>query len=195
MRKRPEQTERTKAELQEAFWRLYEQKPVDKITVGAVCDLAGYNRGTFYLHFANIYELLASIEEQLLDGTTACVERCMRKLAQDRGKLSCLAALADVIRFYEQNRRYIVLLLGPRGDASFIVRLKDRLKPLWREYVVQDSAGRPEAEIDLILEYTLSGSLFMISRWLQEPGTVSAATLGHLVYDAAIRDVPARISS
>ena len=119
----------------------------------------------------------------------------MASLAQDHSKLRCLAALADVIRFYEQNRRYLVLLLGPKGDAGFIVRLKDRLKPLWREYVVPSSADRSEAEIDLILEYTLSGSLFMISRWLQEPGGVSAATLGHLIYDAAIRDVSTRISS
>ena len=58
-----------------------------------------------------------------------------------------------------------------------------------------NSSDRSEAEIALILEYTLSGSLFMISRWLQKPGNVSAATLGHLIYDAAIRDVSTRINS
>lgn len=190
MRKRPEQTERTKADLQQAFWRLYQEAPVEKISVGQVCAKAGYNRGTFYLHFANIYDLLESIEEQLLSGTAACVKRCMQRLGSKPGKITCLAALADVICFYEQNRTYLVVLLGPRGDARFIVQLKDRLKPLWREYVVPKEAGRSEAEIDLILEYALSGSLFMISRWLENPGSVSAATLGHLVYDAAIRQVP-----
>ena len=54
MRKRPEKTEQTKADIKEAFWRLYAAKPIEKITVGEVCDLAGYNRGTFYLHFHDL---------------------------------------------------------------------------------------------------------------------------------------------
>ena len=34
MRKRPEKTEQTKADIKEAFWRLYAAKPLEKITVG-----------------------------------------------------------------------------------------------------------------------------------------------------------------
>ena len=50
MRKRPEKTDQTKRDLREAFWRLYTTQPFEKITVGQVCELAGYSRGTFYLH-------------------------------------------------------------------------------------------------------------------------------------------------
>ena len=40
MRKRPEKTDQTKADLREAFWRLYAQQPLEKITVGQVRTLA-----------------------------------------------------------------------------------------------------------------------------------------------------------
>jgi AcrR family transcriptional regulator len=193
MNKRPEKTERTKAELQEAFWRLYAKKPIEKITISQVCEAAGYNRGTFYLHYQDIYDILESIEEKVLSGMTKCVEKCMRHLQKEDSKLNRLAAMSDVILYYERNKTYIVVLLGEQGDPSFIVRLKDNLKPLWRTYVIDDDAVElSEHEIDLLLEYTLSGSLFMISRWLQEPGDVSTAQIGHLVYDAAIRDVAIR---
>ena len=187
MRKRPEKTEQTKADLKEAFWRLYADRPIEKITVGQVCELAGYNRGTFYLHFQDLYALLAEIEDTLLAGMTECVATCMKRLSEDSGKLSCIAACKDVVLYYERNKVYIAVLLSERGDPAFIYRLKTNLKPLWRTYVVGSSAERAEAEIDLLLEYTLAGTLFMISRWLTDPGTTSAMQLAHLVYDCSIK--------
>ena len=192
MNKRPQQTERTKADIREAFWRLYAKVPIEKVSVRQVCELAGYNRATFYLYFRDIYDLLESIENNLIDGMTACVEGCMRKLEGDSSKLALVSALKDVVVFYERNKRYIVVLLGPQGDPAFTLRLKDALKPLWRRYVITDAGSHSEQELDLMLEYTLSGTLFMISRWLQEPGGISAAEIGKLVYDTSIRELNIR---
>ena len=194
MGKRPERTEQTKADLEQAFWRLYADAPVEKVTVGQVCALAGYNRGTFYLHFRDLYDLLDSIEGELLAGMTDCVESCMKRLREDSGKLGLIAACKDVVLYYERNKDYIAVLLGERGDPAFVRALKDDLKPLWREYVIGPDADaeRTEAETDLLLEYTLSGTLFMISRWLSQPGATSARALAHLIYDLSIKDVAQR---
>ena len=188
MRKRPEKTEQTKADLREAFWRLYAETPIERITVGQVCTLAGYNRGTFYLHYHDLYEMLQSIEDALIAGMTECVESCMKRLQRDSSKLSCIAACKDVVLYYERNKHYIAVLLGERGDPAFTFRLKDSLKPLWREYVIGERAARPEAEIDLLLEYTLAGTLFMISQWLSQDDPIPARQLAHLVYDFSIKN-------
>ncbi len=195
MRKRPEKTAQTKEDLKEAFWRLYAEKPIDKITVGQVCELAGYNRGTFYLHFQDLYDMRRTIEDALLAGMTECVETCMKRLHADPSKLSCIAACKDVVLYYERNKPFITVLLSERGDPSFIYRLKSNLKPLWREYVVGADTGRPEEEIELLLEYTLTGTLFMISEWLSEPNPIPAHRLAHLVYDFSIKDVRQRSSA
>lgn len=192
MAKRPDKTAQTKADFKEAFWRLYAKRPMEKITVGQVCELAGYNRGTFYLHFRDLYDVLETIEDDLLDGMTDCVDSCMRRLRVDSGKLSCIAACKDVVLYYERNKSYISVLLGEDGDPSFVFRLKDDLKPLWREYVIAPDSERTEREIDLLLEYTLSGTLFMISRWLSNPGQLSARELAHLVYDYSIKEARTR---
>ena len=192
MRKRPEKTDQTKRDLREAFWRLYTTQPFEKITVGQVCELAGYNRGTFYLHYHDLPEMLESIECELLQGMTDCVESCMRRLKRDSSKVSCIAACKDVVLYYERNREHIAVLLGEQGDPSFVYRLKENLKPLWREYVIDTSSTRSDGELDLLLEYTLTGTLFMISRWLANPGTMSARQLAHLVYDYSIKDVRSR---
>ena len=192
MRKRPEQTARTKADLEQAFWQLYATTPLEKITVGEVCKRAGYNRGTFYLHYNDLFDLLAQREDALLAGMTECVEDCMKRLAGNASKLNKIAACTDVVLFYERNKVYIRTLLGKQGDSAFMHKLKDNLKPLWREYVLQPSGKRSDEEINLMLEFTLTGTLYMISDWLAHPGKTSAKELAHLVYDFAIKDAHAR---
>lgn len=192
MRKRPDKTAQTQADLKEAFWRLYAETPIEKITVGQVCERAGYNRGTFYLHFHDLYDMLETIEDELLAGMTACVEECMKRLQRDSSKISCIAACKDVVLYYERNKSRIAVLLSDRGDSAFVFRLKDNLKPLWREYVIGPGTARPEGEVDLLLEYTLAGTLFMISRWLANPSSMSAHQLAHLIYDFSIKDARAR---
>lgn len=48
----------TRENLIEAFWELYKDKPIEKITVKEITNRAGYNRGTFYAYFKDTYEVL-----------------------------------------------------------------------------------------------------------------------------------------
>lgn len=192
----PRQTDRreiTRSDLLQAFWGLYARQPMESITVGQVCEEAGYSRATFYQHFHDLYEVLETIETAQLDGMAACVQACLGSLAGDHRKLARLSALKDVIAYYERNKRYVDVLLGTKADPRFVLKLKNRLKPLWRSYVVRSRADHSEAEIDLVLECTLTGTLFMVSSWLQNPGDVSKGRMGRLIYDVAIRDVSRRI--
>ena len=50
MKKQPHITEQAKNNLRIAFWSLYAQKPIEKISIKEITELAGYNRGTFYLY-------------------------------------------------------------------------------------------------------------------------------------------------
>ena len=88
MNKHTDQSNLTKENLREAFWQLYAHNSISRITVGAVCEKAGYNRGTFYLHYDDKFALLdALIDEALaaappLEGTEAGA-LCQRPPAND----------------------------------------------------------------------------------------------------------------
>ena len=56
---------RTKKLLREAFTRLLQTKPLEKISVKELCDLAGINRYTFYLHYQDLRDLYTRLEEDL----------------------------------------------------------------------------------------------------------------------------------
>ena len=60
-------TRYTREIITTAFWQLLQQKPMEKITVKEVCTLAQINRGTFYRHFRDCYDLMEQLEEQALE--------------------------------------------------------------------------------------------------------------------------------
>lgn len=42
-------------------------KPINKITVKEICDLAELNRATFYTHYRDCFDLLESMERELVE--------------------------------------------------------------------------------------------------------------------------------
>ena len=66
MNKQPEVTAQTKQNLIDAFWSLYCEKRIEKITVKEITQMAGYNRGTFYEYFTDVYDVLDQIELSLV---------------------------------------------------------------------------------------------------------------------------------
>lgn len=46
-----------------AFWEIYREKSINKITIKELMDKAGYHRSVFYTYFKNIYDLLEQEQE------------------------------------------------------------------------------------------------------------------------------------
>lgn len=57
----------TKTKIQDCFIHILNKKPVDKITVKEVCDMAKINRSTFYFHYANCFNLFDEIKQEAFE--------------------------------------------------------------------------------------------------------------------------------
>ena len=57
----------TRQVLKKSLLTLLQQKPVNKITVKELCEMAEINRTTFYAHYSDCFDLLDSIEQELVD--------------------------------------------------------------------------------------------------------------------------------
>lgn len=60
-------TERTKRSIANAFLELRKQKPLEKITIKELSELAFINKATFYTHYHDIYDLSDQLEEEFMD--------------------------------------------------------------------------------------------------------------------------------
>ena len=68
MKKTDARVRYTQKVLKDSLLQLLEKKPVNKITVKEVCELAELNRATFYAHYTDCFALRESIENEMLDG-------------------------------------------------------------------------------------------------------------------------------
>ena len=69
--------------ITDSYLKLMQKKPWDKITVKELCICAGITRGTFYLYFSDIYELMARIQDNLLEDFSRRYSQLCQKPAQD----------------------------------------------------------------------------------------------------------------
>lgn len=60
-KKQDRRTRYTRQTIKDTFLELLKQKSFTKITVTEVCKNAEINRGTFYLHYYDIYDVLSDI--------------------------------------------------------------------------------------------------------------------------------------
>jgi AcrR family transcriptional regulator len=108
----------TRQNLIDSFWLLYCKKSIEKITVKEICDVAGYNRSTFYVYFKDAYEILAEIEEQTItveDFKSIVIKNLFYgNLFHDHRKK---AILKSILEFFEKNKTYLPVLLGENGDG------------------------------------------------------------------------------
>ena len=76
---------RTRAQLQKALLELLEEKDIRSITVQELARRADVNRGTFYAHYTDVYDLLDQMDELKKMGPLSSV---MNMIPGAAGKMS-----------------------------------------------------------------------------------------------------------
>lgn len=169
MTKYPKQTEMTQINLQEAFCTLYAKKNIDKITVKDICNLAGYNRSTFYQYYADVYDMLHKFENQLLDE----ISHFIIQLVNEANNMNASQLIQTVFEFFVQNDKYISVLFNFHNNSNFTHKVVENLKPLWIKYFFQADHHHTEAEVDLLMEFYIVGLISMYQKWFHDHNGVT----------------------
>lgn len=123
MNKQFEITDATRKSIFEAFWTVYQQKPIDRITIKDISDTAHIHRSTFYRYFTDIYNVLDQFELRILDEISMTRDRIY-----GNQELYDLLSHADVmVRAMKEYAPIIYRLTGPDGDPAFRGKLRKQM--------------------------------------------------------------------
>ena len=115
---------RTKRLLRQGLTELLREKSIKKITVRELSERIDINRGTFYLHYKDIYDLVDQIEKELFDEFEEILASyCIADLKTRPRKV-----FSDMCNFLYANREICAALLGDNGDINFILNLRKFLR-------------------------------------------------------------------
>lgn len=161
---------RTKASIVNAFIQLRAKKPLEKITIRELTQLAGINKATFYLHYQDIYDLSHQLETEMIQSILGGIQHpeyfltAPARFTQElHGAILGQGALLRIVFPESQS-----LLLADRLEQGLLDYLEEHYPDQW------DSTGSQQARV--ILSYMVYGSYFAYIRHPQEPNIVNTVS-------------------
>lgn len=155
---------KTKALLRGALTTLLNEKDVKDITVSELTALADVNRGTFYCHYKDIYDMVEQIENELFEGFSGL----LNAYTESTLRRGLTPMLKDVFNFIGSNLDLCAALLNLERDTSFLERLKgmvqEKVLAEWRGlYSFLSSSQR-----NYYLSFMVGGVIGIIQQWVTE---------------------------
>ncbi|MCT4607512.1 MAG: TetR/AcrR family transcriptional regulator [Marinisporobacter sp.] len=99
-------TTRTKELIRDSFLYLLSKKDVSKIKVTEIVDLAGIGRGTFYLHFLDVYDLYEQIESELYEDLAVFIDEVFTPV---NGDYELLLLSKNLINYIDEHKKVFAL--------------------------------------------------------------------------------------
>lgn len=140
--------ERTKRSIINAFLELRAKKPLERISVKELSELAMINKATFYTHYEDIYDLAVQLENETVDTVLLSVSNIDR-LVEDPKRITEELTLG----FISQIQLIDILFSGSRNSV-----LSDRLETKFKEIIFQVHPEYNTLEWNVKLSAILKGS-------------------------------------
>ena len=167
---------KTRRALKEALIEKLKDKPIQEITVREIADEIDINRGTFYQHYRDIYDMLSQIESELFGEFGELLDSSEKHHTQD-----IMSTFIGFVTLLKENRDLVLVLLGPNGDPAFV----DRVKEMVREHVI-DAWMRVNSSdmiqyFDYYYEFVVAGCIGLFQKWLATGAKESPEKLAQMV--------------
>jgi len=168
MTKQPKITKATRQAFIGAFCELCKTTPIEKITVQELTKKAGYNRCTFYEYFNNVYDLLESIEDELISRIKANLFETLKSVDASE------QFIATVVNLFKGQEKYFDVLFSNSHISNFAERLKSVMFPA---FMTQFNISKKDAKSRYVLEFHLSGLIGIMTRWIINKRDISIQQL------------------
>ena len=120
---------KTRKAIFDACVALMEEKEFQNITVNEIVERADINRGTFYLHFVDKYDMMNSFENEMIGKIEDVIlNNIPKKQFEELFIQSRYDTVVEILKCYEQNKELLHLLMRSSHSASFQAKLRDKLK-------------------------------------------------------------------
>lgn len=151
---------RTKKVLRQALIHLLLEKDIKDISIIELTDRADVNRGTFYLHYRDIYDIYEQIESEMLEEFEFIFEKHIHE--KHRGNL--VPVVLEAFAFLAKNADICIIILRS-GDSSFLSKLIEMGKPKNKEEW-QELLGEMDEDLyEYYYAFITSGCVGLLRTW------------------------------
>ncbi len=149
----------TRMVIKNSFVELLKKKPINKITVKEICEMAEINRATFYKHYLDVYDLLNKLEQEFLTELQNDVQQSIEKNFIDTFILILVSIKA--------NSELYITLFSQNGDPLF----PNRIFCLCYEYIEVENSKHFQklspSELTWLYYFIAQGCSGILTQWIK----------------------------
>lgn len=154
----------TKRKLHQSLIQLMDKNPISQIQVKELTELADVNRGTFYFHYNDIYDMLRQMEEEFFsDFESLFCEQPGIEYSQQLTE----NYLHAIFMFVYENRDFCRILLGPHGDMVFVEKMKKFVYDKCCGYWNLLNPQLEKSKYDSFNAFIVNGCIGIMTEWLK----------------------------
>ncbi|MGG3466319.1 TetR/AcrR family transcriptional regulator [Neobacillus pocheonensis] len=163
---------RTKESIRDALVELIDEKGFEAITVKDITTRAKINRGTFYAHYHDKFDLMTKCEEEIMFEMSRIAKQnfptVIAALEISSPTETPFYLAVSLFEYLSKKGGFMRAVLGPKGDLSFQTRLKDFM---WKTLFGNDPNALIKEENLLVpgqylASYVASAHIGVIQQWL-----------------------------
>ena len=162
----------TAVRMDMAFLNLLEKKELEYITVKEICEKAGVNRSTFYLHYETVSDLIAEcveyINQQVFESLQIDHAEFMKKIQNcpmEELYLITPEYLIPYLSYIKQNQRLFQTMLKNaatlRSEDSYLKLFRYVFTPILNRFQV------PHENREYMMAFYIHGLIAIITGWLE----------------------------
>jgi AcrR family transcriptional regulator len=183
----------TAIKMDEALISLLEKKDFEYITIKEICDTAGVNRSTFYLHYENTTDLLQETTKYIIDKHFAYynVDKKDVIVGIEEKRPSEMIFITEeyltpYLTFIKDNRRIFQVAIK-QFDALNMEKVYDTLFRLVFEPVLEQFRV-PQNKRPFVIKFYLSGVFAVVMEWIKNDCEEDIKVIIEIILDCVMGD-------
>ena len=158
--------------MDEAFLTLLAKKDFEYITIKEICEVAGVNRSTFYLHYETMSDLLSESVGRMNEQFHACMEKDsdafsakLQNCPRDELYLITPDYLTPYLSYIKNNKR----LFRTATENAAVLGMDKSYDRMFRHVFtpILDRYGVLQQDRPYIMAFYIRGLMAIISEWLK----------------------------
>ncbi|AKP03864.1 TetR/AcrR family transcriptional regulator [Companilactobacillus pabuli] len=152
-------TKKTQNAIKQAFLELLQQKPINKITISEITDKVDIGRGTFYIHYTDIFDL----QNKIIAETISDLENIFDLNYPDSHEEDFHEIAIRLINYISKHKMIFKILYknGDENKLAFLIK-----KIFTKKIMKQEQLEVKNIQDQIEVRFFIAGLTGVISDWV-----------------------------
>ncbi|SHK20198.1 transcriptional regulator, TetR family [Hathewaya proteolytica DSM 3090] len=149
----------TKNAIKDSLLELLKTNDIHQVTVTDICKGADINRGTFYAHYKDAYDLLQCIEDEFFNKIIKYIDETPVEKYYD-------SLLLKVLELIKENKELCKILICRQGDNKILDKVISIASQADFGKLSNTSTEFNPSYLNYYIRYVVGGCISIIQTWL-----------------------------